>query len=69
MMGVTFCRVLDVIITEQMKKLTATLRGIHNLSSEARITATRLSRLIASEGKEKSPSRNMVSDQSVSQSE
>lgn len=45
--------VLEMIITEQVDKLTATIRGIHTLTSVARTAATRLSKLIAEEGKDK----------------
>ena len=48
-----------MIISEQMKKLTATLKGIQSLSSEERKAMQRLSKLIAAEeGGSKSPISN-----------
>ncbi len=49
-----------MIISEQMKKLTATLRGIQNISSEERKAASRLSKLMTEERRERSPLRNVV---------
>ena len=43
------CRVLEVIIEEQVEKLQATLRGIETLSVVARHTASKLTELISSE--------------------
>ena len=43
-----------MIISEQMKKLTATLRGIQSLTSEERKTASRLSQLMAEDDRGKS---------------
>ena len=40
------CRCLEVIITEQVEKLTATLRGIRSLTSHARSKASKLTQLI-----------------------
>ena len=37
---------LEVIITEQMEKLTATLRGIRSLTSHAQSKASKLTQLI-----------------------
>ena len=46
-----FNRVIELIIKEQLMKLTATLRGIHNLTSVARNTAYRISFLTSEENK------------------
>ena len=43
---VVYSRCLEVIITEQVEKLTATLRGIRSLTSHARSKASKLTQLI-----------------------
>lgn len=43
---VIYARCLEVIITEQVEKLTATLRGIRSLTSHARSKASKLTQLI-----------------------
>ena len=53
--------VLEMIISEQMNKLTATIRGIQSISSEERMAASRLSKLMTEEERrERSPLRNVV---------
>ena len=44
--GMIYTRCLEVIITEQVEKLTATLRGIRSLTSHARSKASKLTQLI-----------------------
>ena len=45
-MHVRLCRCLEAIITEQLEKLTATIRDIRTLDNYVRSTSSKLSKLI-----------------------
>ncbi len=45
-MHVHVCRCLEAIITEQLEKLTATIRDIRTLDNYVRSTSSKLSKLI-----------------------